>query len=48
MQMDSRALHSLCIRESDEERTICLKLIKYVNERGGTQITDLKHQATTL
>ena len=34
--------------QSDEERTHMLKLIKYVNERGGhAQITDLKAPKTT-
>ena len=34
--------------QSDEERTHMLKLIKYVNERGGhAQITDLKASKTT-
>ena len=34
--------------QSDEERTHMLKLIKYVNERGGhAQITDLKARKTT-
>ncbi len=35
--------------QSDEERTHMLKLIKYVNERGGhAKITDLKAPATTF